>query len=101
MPDFDHEQIARMAYRFWEQRGRPQGSSEVDWCRAEAEMKAHRRLMARIGVGSLARLLGLDCYGIRSSSPSSPLASASVDDGTHSHAEPVGDGARIGGHTVG
>ena len=54
MPEFDHEQIARIAYRFWEQRGRPLGSSEVDWCRAEAEMTAHRRLMARIGVGSLA-----------------------------------------------
>ncbi len=31
----DHEQIANLAYRLWEQRGRPIGSPEQDWRQAE------------------------------------------------------------------
>jgi hypothetical protein len=31
------EDIAKLAYHFWEQRGRPRGSAEVDWSRAERE----------------------------------------------------------------
>jgi hypothetical protein len=30
-----HEFVARLAYRLWEERGRPFGSPEVDWFRAE------------------------------------------------------------------
>jgi hypothetical protein len=30
----NHDEIARLAYRFWEERGRPDGSPEVDWHRA-------------------------------------------------------------------
>jgi hypothetical protein len=30
----EHDEIARLAYRLWEERGRPQGSPEVDWHRA-------------------------------------------------------------------
>jgi hypothetical protein len=30
-----HELVAKLAYKFWEERGRPFGSPEVDWCRAE------------------------------------------------------------------
>jgi Protein of unknown function (DUF2934) len=30
-------QIKKLAYRFWEERGRPFGSPEVDWLKAERE----------------------------------------------------------------
>ena len=33
-----HEEVARIAYSFWEERGRPFGSPEVDWLRAELEV---------------------------------------------------------------
>ena len=33
-----HEQIELRAYYLWEQRGRPEGSPEVDWERAEREL---------------------------------------------------------------
>ena len=32
------EQIAALAYALWEQRGRPEGSPEVDWFAAEAQL---------------------------------------------------------------
>jgi hypothetical protein len=39
MPDFlgedRHEFVAKLAYKLWEQRGRPFGSPEVDWFAAE------------------------------------------------------------------
>ncbi len=39
IPDFlgedRHEFVAKLAYQFWEERGRPCGSPEVDWFRAE------------------------------------------------------------------
>jgi hypothetical protein len=39
MPDFlgedRHEYVAKLAYKYWEDRGRPFGSPEVDWFRAE------------------------------------------------------------------
>ncbi len=31
--------IAELAYRYWEARGRPWGSPEEDWFRAERELK--------------------------------------------------------------
>jgi Protein of unknown function (DUF2934) len=34
-PDIFHAQIEKLAYEFWEERGRPLGSSEEDWFRAE------------------------------------------------------------------
>ncbi len=34
-----HEQIARLAYELWERRGRPMGSSDEDWWRAEQELR--------------------------------------------------------------
>jgi hypothetical protein len=38
-PDFAyedrHEFVTRLAYRLWEERGRPLGSSDVDWVAAE------------------------------------------------------------------
>lgn len=33
------DDIARLAYRFWEQRGRVEGSPEEDWLRAEQEWR--------------------------------------------------------------
>ena len=30
-----HEFVAKLAYHYWEDRGRPFGSPEVDWIRAE------------------------------------------------------------------
>lgn len=36
-----HEEIAMLAYRFWEARGRPQGSGVEDWLRAERELSPH------------------------------------------------------------
>ena len=38
-----HEDIARLAYSFWEARGRHGGTPEEDWHRAEAELKRLRR----------------------------------------------------------
>ena len=34
--------IAELAYRYWEDRGRPWGSSEEDWFRAEHELRRSR-----------------------------------------------------------
>ncbi len=34
----DHEQIAVRAHELWERRGRPIGSPEEDWYRAEREL---------------------------------------------------------------
>jgi hypothetical protein len=39
--DPEHEEIARLAYRNWQQRGRPFGTPEEDWFRAEDEIKQH------------------------------------------------------------
>ncbi|MDE3167726.1 MAG: DUF2934 domain-containing protein [Acidobacteriota bacterium] len=34
--------IAALAYRFWQERGCPVGSPEVDWLRAERQLKSLR-----------------------------------------------------------
>jgi len=34
-----HEEIAQLAYRYWEARGRQDGSSDEDWLRAERELR--------------------------------------------------------------
>jgi hypothetical protein len=33
-----HEFVAKLAYRLWEERGRPFGSPEVDWFAAERDV---------------------------------------------------------------
>jgi Protein of unknown function (DUF2934) len=33
-----HAEIAARAYELWQARGRPQGSPEIDWFRAEHEL---------------------------------------------------------------
>jgi hypothetical protein len=35
-----HEEIARLAYSYWEARGRRGGSALEDWLRAERELNA-------------------------------------------------------------
>ena len=35
----DQEAIARLAYFYWEARGRPNDSPEEDWFRAEADLR--------------------------------------------------------------
>ena len=34
--------VAELAYQYWEDRGRPWGSPQEDWLRAEHALKAHR-----------------------------------------------------------
>lgn len=38
-PEIHHEEISSLAYRFWQERGCPQGSSDQDWFRAVAEVR--------------------------------------------------------------
>ena len=39
--DLFRAHVEILAYQFWEERGRPSGSPEVDWFRAERELR-HR-----------------------------------------------------------
>jgi hypothetical protein len=41
---FGHDEIALLAYSFWEQRGRPEGAGDEDWYRAVKELRT-RALM--------------------------------------------------------
>ncbi len=34
-----HEEIRQLAHRFWAERGHPQGQPELDWFRAEQELR--------------------------------------------------------------
>lgn len=38
----DREEIARLAYSYWEGRGRKDGTAEDDWFRAELELTSRR-----------------------------------------------------------
>ena len=40
----ESEEIARLAYSYWEARGRQGGSPEEDWLRAEQELRSRRGL---------------------------------------------------------
>jgi DUF2934 family protein len=42
-----HEEIAKLAYALWEQRGRPNGSAEVDWLQAERELRQSSQAYSR------------------------------------------------------
>jgi hypothetical protein len=33
---YRHDEIAKLAYKMWERRGRPLGSPEIDWYAAES-----------------------------------------------------------------
>jgi len=39
---FPHDEIAVLAYLYWEARGCPHGDREQDWFRAEEELKARK-----------------------------------------------------------
>jgi hypothetical protein len=41
-----HEAVARLAYEFWLSRGRPVGTAEEDWRRAEEEVRKRARMPA-------------------------------------------------------
>ncbi len=45
MDGHEHEDVAKLAYRLWEERGRPMGSPEVDWYRAEREVETPPQVM--------------------------------------------------------
>jgi hypothetical protein len=34
-----HEQVARLAYALWQERGCPEGTPEVDWFQAEQQLR--------------------------------------------------------------
>lgn len=38
----EHEEIARLAYSYWEARGCPEGSPQEDWFGAEQELQRQR-----------------------------------------------------------
>ncbi len=41
-PSATHEEIAQLAYQYWEARGRPLGSPEQDWLQAEHDLMMER-----------------------------------------------------------
>jgi Protein of unknown function (DUF2934) len=43
-----HEQIAMLAYKFWEERGCPFGTPETDWFRAEQELTKPQSALSRL-----------------------------------------------------
>jgi len=43
----EYEQVALLAYSFWEARGRQGGSSEEDWYRAEREVRRLRETRSK------------------------------------------------------
>ena len=36
-----HDEIETLAYQLWEERGRPLGSPDVDWFRAQEDLRRH------------------------------------------------------------
>ena len=42
-----HEEVAQLAYHYWEARGRPLGSPEEDWFRAEQDVFMERLVWGR------------------------------------------------------
>jgi hypothetical protein len=44
----EREQIQLLAYRYWEQRGSPEGDSEADWHKAENELARQREAATRL-----------------------------------------------------
>jgi hypothetical protein len=45
-PEPDQEAIAELAHRLWKDRGRPEGSPEEDWYRAEDLLRTGRAVIA-------------------------------------------------------
>jgi hypothetical protein len=47
------EEIEKLAYRIWEERGRPLGSPDEDWFRAERELQERSSWPSRLPFSSL------------------------------------------------
>jgi len=45
-PDRLQAKVAELAYRYWQERGCPHGSPEVDWLRAEMEIRSGQTPLA-------------------------------------------------------
>ncbi len=52
---FDHGEIARLAYSYWEARGYQGGSSEEDWSRAQDELRLRSQLTDKTKPGKRTR----------------------------------------------
>ncbi len=52
---FDHSEIARLAYSYWEARGYQGGSSEEDWYRARDELRLRSQLTEKTKPGKRTR----------------------------------------------
>ena len=50
-----HDQIVQRAHQLWEERGRPSGSPDEDWFKAEKELSSSA---TEGGISNLARELG-------------------------------------------
>ncbi len=46
-PQPDPEEVARLAYSYWKDRGQEGGTPDEDWFRAEAELKNERAMAAK------------------------------------------------------
>ena len=49
----EHKQIESLAYRLWEKRGRPLGSPDEDWYRAEREFVERSNSPPQLPLSSL------------------------------------------------
>jgi hypothetical protein len=48
-----HDEIEKLAYQFWEKRGRPDGSPWFDWLQAEQQLLHERYLSMRLPFSSI------------------------------------------------
>lgn len=51
--DAYHDHIARLAYSYWEGRGRPIGSPDIDWLRAERELLSEMNMADQLPFSSM------------------------------------------------
>jgi hypothetical protein len=63
------QQIRSLAYRLWQQRGCPEGSPEVDWFRAEKELRPQTLLSIARVLGSAAGIIAAFVTGILARAP--------------------------------
>jgi DUF2934 family protein len=49
----EHDEIERLAYQFWEERGRPFGSPDVDWLRAQEDLARNLDLSEQLPFSSM------------------------------------------------
>jgi hypothetical protein len=53
LSDAQHQQIEKLAYQLWEERGRPLGSRDDDWFRAEQDFVQSSDSPSRLPFSSL------------------------------------------------